>query len=105
MVEHLGAFGSLVGPFSWRACVFYLKGGLKGKWVLTRGQLKLLSDYISACGISQFSGDSEGEFRCSMVASGGVCKTLWPKKTIKLLNVGDLKNNSISVLPACLQQT
>lgn len=26
-----------------------------------------------------------GEFRCPMVASGGVCKTLWLKKAIKLL--------------------
>lgn len=57
MEEHLGAFISLVGPFSWRACVFYLKGGLKGRWVLTRGQLKLLSDYTSACGIGRFSAD------------------------------------------------
>lgn len=40
----------------------------------------------------------------SVLASGGVCKTPWPKKTIKLLNAGDFEKKIAfrSYLPASL---
>lgn len=72
MEEHQKALNFLVGcgrPFSWRACV------LKGSWVVTRGQLKLLSEPVPV----RLPGVLEtrrGEFRCPVGASGGVCKTL-----------------------------
>lgn len=101
MEEHQKALNFLVGclrQFSWRACVLYIKGGLKGKWVLTREQLKLISDpWLRGCRAFWRRG---GVNLCPVVASGGVCKIVCLSKAIKLLMCLILKKNSISVLPA-----
>lgn len=62
MEEHRRESGFLVGCFgrlSWCACVLCVKGGFKGKWVLTRGQLKLLSAETCDCAVAERPGDAE----------------------------------------------